>query len=97
MYSVHTAPSFQMVEHQYLLRVYSWVNRFISDCVEDEKYRVKGGLIKDMVRKEHAKEYLDLQKGKNLSQHSKILGLYPKLDEDGVMRLDTRLQYVSTL
>ena len=84
MYSVHTAPSFQMVEHQYLLRVYSSVNRFISDCVEDEKHRVKGGLtlnelndaekiiIKDMVRKEYAKEYLDLQKGKNLSQHSKI-------------------------
>ena len=91
------------------LRVYSWVNRFISNCVEDEKHRVKGGLtlnelndvekiiIKDMQRKEYAKEYLDLQKGKNLSQHSKILGLCPKLDEDGVIRLDTRLQYAEFL
>ena len=62
------------------LIVYSWVNRFISNCVEDEKHRVKGGLtlnelndvekiiVKDMQRKEYAKEYLDLQKGKNLSQ-----------------------------
>ena len=50
-----------------------------------------------MQRKEYAKEYLDLQKGKNLSPHSKILGLCPKLDEDGVMRLDTRLQYVEFL
>ena len=44
-----------------------------------------------MQRKEYA-EYLGLQKGKNLSPRSKILGLCPKLDEDGVMRLDTRLQ-----
>ena len=88
-----------------LLRVFSWVNRFINNCVEDKEQRVKGGLtlnelndaeksiIKDMQRKEYAKEYLELQKGKNLPPHSKILSLCPKLDEDGVLRLDTRLSF----
>ena len=92
-----------------LLRVFSWVNRFINNCVEDKEQRVKGGLtlnelndaeksiIKDMQRKEYAKEYLELQKGKNLSPHSKILSLCPKLDEDGVLRLDTRLKYIEFL
>ena len=77
--------------------------------MEDKEHRVKGGLtlnelndaeksiIKDMQRKEYAKEYLELQKGKNLSPHSKILSLCPKLDEDGVLRLDTRLKYIEFL
>ena len=37
--------------------------------------------------------YLALQNKRKLTTSSKLLSLCPKLDEDGVMRLNTRLQY----
>jgi len=33
-------------------------------------------------------EYLALTKGKKLPSKSKLLSLYPQLDEDGIMRAD---------
>ena len=88
-----------------LVRVHSWVNRFIGNSLEGEEHRAKGELtlnelrdtekyiIRDVQRKVFYEEYFASQKGKKLSPHSKILGLCPKIDEDGIMRLDTRLQY----
>ena len=88
-----------------LVRIHIWVNKFIGYSLESEEHRTKGELtlnelsdtekyiIRDVQRKVFYEEYSALQKGKKLSPHSKILGLCPKIDEDGIMRLDTRLQY----
>ena len=88
-----------------LVRVHSWVNRFISNSLEGKNHRTKGELtlnelsdsekhiIRHVQRKVFYEEYFALQKGRKLSPHSKILNLCPKIDEDGIMRLDTRLQY----
>ena len=38
-----------------------------------------------------------LQKGIKLAMSSKLFGLCPRLDEDGVMRLNTQLQYAGFL
>ena len=42
-------------------------------------------------------EYLALQKGIKLASSSKLFGLCPRLDEDGVIGLNTRLQYAELL
>ena len=42
-------------------------------------------------------EYVALKKGKQLPINSKLLGLCPRLDEDGIMRSDSRLQYAEFL
>jgi len=86
-----------------LTRVHSWVRRFISNCLECEEHRLKGDLtlnelsdsekhiIRGVQKKTYHQEYLALQTEKNLSSLSKILSLYLKIDEDGIMRLSTRL------
>jgi len=40
---------------------------------------------------------LALSKGKQLSTNSKLIALCPKLDEDGLMQSDSRLQYAEFL
>ena len=94
---------------QRLIRVHSWVNRFIHNCCVNEEHKVKGELtlnelsdaekqiIRDAQKEAYSEEYLALQNKKKLTTSSKLLGLCPKLDEDGVMRLNTRLQYAEFL
>ena len=54
-------------------------------------------LIKKMQKKEFKEEYLSLIKKKELPTHSKLLGLYPKLDSEGIIRADGRLTYAEFL
>ena len=94
---------------QRLIRVQSWVNRFIHNCCVNEEHKVKGELtlnelsdaekqiIRDAQKETFSEEYLALQKGTKLTMSSKLFGLCPKLDEDGVIRLNTRLQYAEFL
>ena len=42
-------------------------------------------------------EYVALQKGKQLPINSKLLGLCPRFDEDGIIRSDSQLQYAEFL
>ena len=89
-------------------RVYSWVMRFINNCHINKEHRVKGELSLDEIRdakkliiknmqREVFYEYVALQKRRQLPIDSKLLGLCPKLDEDGIMRSDGRLQYAEFL
>ena len=89
-------------------RVYSWVMRFINNYINKE-HRMKGELsldeirdaekliIKNMQRKVFYNEYVALQKRRQLPIDSKLLGLCPKLDEDGMMKSDSWLQYAEFL
>ena len=84
-------------------RVYSWVMRFINNCHINKEHRMKGELsldkirdaekliIKNMQREVFYNEYVALQKRRQLPIDSKLLGLSPKLDENGMMRSDSRL------
>ena len=60
----------------------------MNELSDSEKYIIRG-----VQKKTYHQEYLALQTGMNLSLLSKILSLCPKIDEDGIMRLNTRLQY----
>ena len=94
---------------QKLIRVQSWVNRFIHNCCVSEEHKIKGELtlnelsdtekqiIKDAQKEAFPDEYLALQKGTKLATSCKLFGLCPRLDEDGVMGLNTRLQYAEFL
>ena len=89
---------------QRLIRVRLWVNRFIHNCYVNEEHKVKGELtlnelsdaekqiIRDVQKEVFSEEYLALQKGMNSVNY-----LCPKLDKDGVIRLNTRLQYAEFL
>ena len=54
-------------------------------------------IIRVAQRESFSEEYLALQKVRKLSTSSKLFGLCPKLDEDGVIRLNSRLQYAEFL
>ena len=94
---------------QRLIRVQSWVNQFIHNCCVNEEHKVKGELtlnelsdaekqiIRGAQKEAFSEEYLALQKGTKLTMSSKLFGLSPKLDEDGEIRLNTRLQYAEFL
>ena len=85
------------------------MNRFIHNCCVNEEHKVKGELtlnelsdaekqiIRDAQKEAYSEEYLALQNKKKLTMSSKLLGLCPKLDEDGVMTLNTQLQYAEFL
>ena len=62
----------------------------MNELSDSEKH-----IIKNVQKKAFYEGYSALQKGKKLSPHSKILNLCPKIDEDGIMRLDTRLQMLN--
>ena len=94
---------------QRLKRVQSRVNRFIHNCCVDGEHKMKGGLtlnelsdtekqiIRSAQKEAFPEEYLARQKGVKLATSSKLFGLCPKLDEDKVIRLNTRLQYAEFL
>ena len=85
------------------------MTRFVNNCCVKKDHRLKGELaIEEIQDSEKAiikkaqlvvfwEEYLALSKGKPLPSKSNLLGLCPRLDEDGVMRSDSRLQYAELL
>ena len=77
-----------------LTRVLAWTLRFINleEVLDAENY-----IIKEMQKKEFNEEYTSLVKKKELPKHSKLLGLCPKLDSEGMIRSDGRLTYAEFL
>ena len=82
-------------------RILSWVNRFKDSCQRLKSDRTFGELIvSDLKRAEiqliirHAQctefreEWAALSRGRPVASSSKLLGLKPKLDDDGLMRSD---------
>ena len=59
----------------------------------DEIRDVEKQIIKNAQRDSFCDEYMALTKEKQLQVNSKLLGLCPRVDGDGLMRSDSRLQY----
>ena len=91
-----------------LVRVRSWVHRFINNCRRSREERTHGELTADEVRSTEEKiiqkaqyeSYPDeieaLKKNRNLPKKSSILTLTPIL-MDGLLRSNTRLRYAEHL
>ena len=87
-----------------LKRIQAWVTRFIENCqkyktartfgqlVIDELKRAEVQLIKQTQRSYFRDEWRTLSYGRPLPKSSKLLGLKPNLDDDGLMRSDGRLK-----
>ncbi|MCG8034838.1 MAG: DUF1759 domain-containing protein, partial [Candidatus Thiodiazotropha taylori] len=92
-----------------LKRVLAWVNRFVDNSRKQIEYRASGELqsgeltraevqlIQHAQVTEFTEEYKSLSRGKPLPTNSKLLGLQPKLDDDGLMRADGRLKHAQFL
>ena len=88
-------------------RVHAWVRRFVDNCrgrarqngelkpseIEDTEVQV----IKSAQQEAFPEEYLPLQRPKELPKNSKLLAFRPRLDEEGQMRCDSRLNYAKFL
>ena len=91
-----------------LIRVHACFLRFIGNCKYKGQKEESGELsseeiedatsyvIRSTQRKAFPDEYSALQSGIELPKNSKLLGLYPKLDE-GQIRCDGRLKYAELL
>ena len=92
-----------------LRRVMAWINRFIDNCGKQKVNRTTGELQADELKRaerqliqhaqmtEFAEEWKALFSRKPLPGNSKLLGLQPKLDDDGLMRSDGRLTHAEFL
>ncbi|MCG8047968.1 MAG: hypothetical protein N0E48_20505 [Candidatus Thiodiazotropha endolucinida] len=92
-----------------LRRVTAWVNRLISNCQKQREERTSGELqtdeikvaeiqiIKQAHRMEFKEEWTALSRGRPIPIRSKLIGLKPMLDEDGLMRSDGRLAHAKFL
>ena len=90
-------------------RVFAYVYRFIENCHSEVAKRKTGPLtamelegdkqsILAYTQKEaFPEEYVNLSKGRPLPQKSKLLPLKPRLDEDGIIQCDGRLQHATYL
>ena len=85
------------------VRLLAWVLRFVSNCRTPVKERQVGSLSPEEVtdaelsyiitaQQESFPEYALLRKGKAIPATSKLSSLCPRLDEDGVMRVEGRTQ-----
>ena len=84
------------------------MNQFIHNCCVNKEHKIREltlnessdaekQIIRDAQKKAFSKEYLALQKCTELAMSSKLFGLCSRLDEDGIIRLNTRLQYAEFL
>ena len=92
-----------------LKRILAWIFRFIHNCQRTKGERTRGGLSSDEIksaeiqlikqeqRTQFKEEWTALSRGQSLPASSKLIGLQPKLDEDGLMRSDGRLKYADFL
>ena len=86
-----------------LIRVCAWIRRFANNCFMQKQDRIDGELQVDEIQeaenivlkacqqKMFADEYKALCQGKSLSNHSKLRVPNPRIDDDGLLRADTRL------
>ena len=87
-----------------LVRVNAWIERFIHNCLQPQEERdtkdlsmeeIKDSqmqLIKKLQQDEFIEEYKCLLKKREVQTNSKIISLYPKLDENGIIRSSGRLE-----
>ena len=92
-----------------LKRVLAWINRFVNNSRKRKENRTSSELLSDELQQaevqiihytqvtEFADEWKALSCGKPLPPSSKLLGLQPKLDDDGLMRSDGRLKHAQFL
>ena len=92
-----------------LRRILSWVNRFIQNCQKPNTERTYEELLADELKNaeiqlvrhaqsaEFQEEWKALSRGSSLPANSKLRGLQPKLDEDGLLRSDGRLKHAEFL
>ena len=92
-----------------LIRLHAWVCRFVNNCRLPLDKRNRGELspeevsdaeiniIKTAQRDGFSAEFKLLSCGKILKIDSKIIGLQPKIDDDGLMRSDGRLKFAEFL
>ena len=90
-------------------RVLAWANRFVDNCRKQKEYRTSGKLLSDELKRaevqlirhtqftEFTEESKALSRRKTLPSNSKLLGLQPQLDDDGLMRSDRRLKHAKFL
>ena len=87
-----------------LIRVYSWIKRFVDNCRADRENRSSGELsvleiheaeiyvIKSTQKHYFASEWSALKKQNELPPHSKLVNLYPTIDENEILRCRGRLE-----
>jgi len=92
-----------------LTRVVAWVLRFVANCRSCRQERRKGSLfpeelqndeiriIRDAQLEEFSEEYRALHENKPIPKKSYLIKLTPKIDEDGLIRCDGRLQFAEFL
>ena len=88
---------------RHLKRIYAYVKRFIKNCrvasanrqagelSVDELNDAETSLLIDCQRNYFNNEYKSLSNGKFISKDSKLIGLNPFIDKDGIMRSNSRL------
>ena len=93
----------------HLKRELAWINRFVDNSRKQKENRTSRELLSDELKRaevqiihhtqvtEFTDEWKILSRGKTLPSSSKLLGLQPKLDEDGLMRSDGRLKHAEFL
>ena len=92
---------------QNFIRVQAWVYRFINNCRlhERESGELKPGemedaetqAIKSAQQEAFPDKYTALLRQRELLKNSKLLGLKPRLDEEGQIRSEGRLRYAEFL
>ena len=91
-----------------LTRVVAWVLRFVANCRSHRQERRKGSLSPEklqnaefdlsvMLSKKNSPEYRALQENKPVPKKSCLIKQTPKIDEDGLIRCDGRLQFAEFL
>ena len=92
-----------------LTRIHAWILRFVQNSELPSQVRKEGELspqeilesegliIKEAQKESFPEEYRALTSGKPISKSSKIIKLTPRLDEDGIIRCNGRLQYTEFL
>ncbi|XP_064645117.1 uncharacterized protein LOC135498663 [Lineus longissimus] len=92
-----------------LCRVQAWVYRFLEnsrrkreerqtgELTPDELQQVQNIIISESQKKAFPEEYRAMTKGKPIGKSSKILGLFPRIDDEGVIRCNGRLKHAEFL
>ena len=92
-----------------LVHVRCWVKRFIDNCLLPPEQRVLSGLtleeicdqetaiIVEAQRFAYPKEYTMLSARKTLPPKHKLLSLNPKIDDVGLLRCNSRLQFAEKI
>ena len=92
-----------------LTRVHAWINRFINNCKSVKQSSKYGELQPEEIsdaetmiitacqQEAFRAEYTALTNKRQIHPTSKLLPLSPFIDEDGVLRSDTRIKYAEYL